>query len=215
MGEVSECHLGWVQPPARTGLGTGHAAVDRRRWRSPIDGTSRKNMSSQSSDPSARRPPVPRADPGPARSCQPDHPGTVTHAAAAHRRPVRMAPQPTYRPASRHSTQTHTAATDVHIDSDEAGVVEHYALKARDNCNFARFNKLSLDHNGSPQPERPPPSRGRRRPGLPDRTPRVSRPRSCRTDPCARGWAVFIEQLSSRLRCLREPIWRNRISAPR
>ena len=41
---------------------------------------------------------------------------------------------------------------DVEVFSDEAGVVEHYAVMARDNHNFAKFNKIGLDQTGDPSP---------------------------------------------------------------
>ncbi len=41
---------------------------------------------------------------------------------------------------------------DVQVFTDEAGVTEHYAAMARDNHNFARFNKIGLDQDGSPDP---------------------------------------------------------------
>jgi len=41
---------------------------------------------------------------------------------------------------------------DVEVFADEAGVVEHYALMARDNPNFARFNKIGFDEAGNPTP---------------------------------------------------------------
>jgi hypothetical protein len=34
----------------------------------------------------------------------------------------------------------------------DAGVVEHYAMQARDNHWSARFNKISLDQAGNPSP---------------------------------------------------------------
>jgi hypothetical protein len=42
---------------------------------------------------------------------------------------------------------------DVEAFTDEAGVVEHYALMARDNRNFAKFNKIGLDPAGNPSAE--------------------------------------------------------------
>ncbi len=36
--------------------------------------------------------------------------------------------------------------------ADEAGVTEHYAVMARDNRNFAKFNKIGLDQSGNPNP---------------------------------------------------------------
>jgi len=41
---------------------------------------------------------------------------------------------------------------DVHVVADEAGVVEHFALMARDNHQFAKFNKIGLDQRGEPRP---------------------------------------------------------------
>jgi hypothetical protein len=41
-------------------------------------------------------------------------------------------------------------AADVQVFSDEAGVVEQYAVMARDNRNFAKFNKIGLDKAGNP-----------------------------------------------------------------
>jgi hypothetical protein len=37
--------------------------------------------------------------------------------------------------------------------ADETGVVEHLAQMARDNHQFARFNKISLDQRGDPSPD--------------------------------------------------------------
>ena len=42
---------------------------------------------------------------------------------------------------------------DVRVVADETGVVEHFALMARDNHAFARFNKIGLDQRGDPRPE--------------------------------------------------------------
>ena len=39
---------------------------------------------------------------------------------------------------------------DVQVLIDEAGVVEHYAVMARDNQNFAKFNKIGFDQAGNP-----------------------------------------------------------------
>jgi hypothetical protein len=39
---------------------------------------------------------------------------------------------------------------DVTVVSDEAGVVSDYAIIARDNHQFARFNNISLDDTGQP-----------------------------------------------------------------
>jgi deazaflavin-dependent oxidoreductase (nitroreductase family) len=41
---------------------------------------------------------------------------------------------------------------DVQVFTDEAGVTEHYAVMTRDNHNFAKFNKINLDQNGTPEP---------------------------------------------------------------
>ncbi len=42
---------------------------------------------------------------------------------------------------------------DVEVLTGETGVVEHYALMARDNHQFARFNKIGLDQRGNPRPD--------------------------------------------------------------
>ena len=39
---------------------------------------------------------------------------------------------------------------DIHVFTDEAGVVELYAIMARDNRRFAAFNKIALDAAGNP-----------------------------------------------------------------
>jgi deazaflavin-dependent oxidoreductase (nitroreductase family) len=41
---------------------------------------------------------------------------------------------------------------DVTVRTDEAGVVEDYAVIARDNRNFAGFNKIGFDAQGNPDP---------------------------------------------------------------
>jgi deazaflavin-dependent oxidoreductase (nitroreductase family) len=41
---------------------------------------------------------------------------------------------------------------DVRVVADETGVVEHLGLMARDNHQFARFNKIGLDQRGDPRP---------------------------------------------------------------
>jgi deazaflavin-dependent oxidoreductase (nitroreductase family) len=41
---------------------------------------------------------------------------------------------------------------DVRVLTDEAAVVEDYAVMARDNRNFARFNKIGFDRRGNPDP---------------------------------------------------------------
>jgi hypothetical protein len=38
------------------------------------------------------------------------------------------------------------------VFADEAGVTEHYVIMARDNRNFAKFNKIGLDLAGNPNP---------------------------------------------------------------
>jgi hypothetical protein len=43
-------------------------------------------------------------------------------------------------------------AADVQVISDEAGVTAHYALMARDNRQFAKFNKIGFDASGNPDP---------------------------------------------------------------
>ena len=44
-------------------------------------------------------------------------------------------------------------AADVEVVADEAGVVAAYATMARDNHNFAKFNRIGLDAAGNPDPE--------------------------------------------------------------
>jgi hypothetical protein len=41
---------------------------------------------------------------------------------------------------------------DVVAITDETGVLDAYATMARDNRQFAKFNKISLDDNGNPDP---------------------------------------------------------------
>ena len=41
---------------------------------------------------------------------------------------------------------------DVQVLTDESSVVEHYSLMARDNRNFANFNKIGFDADGNPDP---------------------------------------------------------------
>jgi deazaflavin-dependent oxidoreductase (nitroreductase family) len=41
---------------------------------------------------------------------------------------------------------------DVEVLVDEDGVVEHYAVMARHNHNFAKFNKIGFDQAGNPSP---------------------------------------------------------------
>ena len=41
---------------------------------------------------------------------------------------------------------------DVEVLTDEAGVVENYAVIARDNHNFAKFNQIGFDQDGNPKP---------------------------------------------------------------
>ena len=42
---------------------------------------------------------------------------------------------------------------DVRVLTDETDVVEHLAVMARDNRQFAKFNRIGLDQNGNPVPE--------------------------------------------------------------
>ena len=42
---------------------------------------------------------------------------------------------------------------DVRVFTDEAGVTELYAVMARDNHGFAKFNKIGLDQDGNPDPD--------------------------------------------------------------
>ncbi|GIM93069.1 nitroreductase/quinone reductase family protein [Paractinoplanes toevensis] len=42
---------------------------------------------------------------------------------------------------------------DVVVHSDEDAVVEDYAVMARDNRNFANFNKIGFDEGGNPDPD--------------------------------------------------------------
>ena len=41
---------------------------------------------------------------------------------------------------------------DVEAITDEAGVVENFAIMSRDNRNFANFNKIGFDADGNPNP---------------------------------------------------------------
>ena len=43
-------------------------------------------------------------------------------------------------------------SADVEVFTDEASVVEQYAIIARDNSNFAKFNKIGFDQEGNPNP---------------------------------------------------------------
>lgn len=43
-------------------------------------------------------------------------------------------------------------SVDVEVFTDEQHVVEHLAIMARDNAQFAKFNKISLDKAGNPDP---------------------------------------------------------------
>jgi hypothetical protein len=43
-------------------------------------------------------------------------------------------------------------SADVQAFTDEAGVTERYAVMARDNHSFAKFNKIGLDQDGNPDP---------------------------------------------------------------
>ena len=42
---------------------------------------------------------------------------------------------------------------DVRVFTDEVGVTELYAVMARDNHGFAKFNKIGLDRDGNPDPD--------------------------------------------------------------
>lgn len=42
---------------------------------------------------------------------------------------------------------------DVQVLTDEAGVIEYYAFMARDNGQWAKFNKIALDQAGNPNPD--------------------------------------------------------------
>jgi len=44
-------------------------------------------------------------------------------------------------------------SAQVQVRTDEVGVVEHLAIMARDNHQFAKFNKIGLDQGGSPRPD--------------------------------------------------------------
>jgi hypothetical protein len=43
-------------------------------------------------------------------------------------------------------------AADVQVLTDEPGVTAHYAAMARENHTFAKFNKIAIDPDGSPNP---------------------------------------------------------------
>jgi deazaflavin-dependent oxidoreductase (nitroreductase family) len=44
-------------------------------------------------------------------------------------------------------------SADVQVLIDETDVVEHLAMMARDNHQFAKFNKIGLDQRGEPSPD--------------------------------------------------------------
>ncbi|MYR04894.1 hypothetical protein GTV32_00430 [Gordonia sp. SID5947] len=44
-------------------------------------------------------------------------------------------------------------SADVEAFTDEPSVVEHYAIICRDNHQFASFNKIGLDADGTPDPD--------------------------------------------------------------
>lgn len=44
-------------------------------------------------------------------------------------------------------------SADVRVITDEAGVVEYYRLMARDNRQWASFNKIAIDRAGNPSPD--------------------------------------------------------------
>jgi len=43
-------------------------------------------------------------------------------------------------------------ANTVQMITDEAGLTAHYAAMARDNRQFAKFNKIGIDADGNPDP---------------------------------------------------------------
>jgi deazaflavin-dependent oxidoreductase (nitroreductase family) len=43
-------------------------------------------------------------------------------------------------------------SADVEVVADAAGVAEYYAIMARDNHQFAKFNNIGLDEHGDPDP---------------------------------------------------------------
>jgi hypothetical protein len=47
----------------------------------------------------------------------------------------------------------HRRSADVQVAADETCVVEHLAVMARDDHQFARFNKIGLDQRGDPRPD--------------------------------------------------------------
>lgn len=49
--------------------------------------------------------------------------------------------------------QGRRVSADVQVLTDEADVVEAYGVMARDNRQFASFNKIALDDRGEPDPE--------------------------------------------------------------
>jgi len=44
-------------------------------------------------------------------------------------------------------------SADVQVVADKSGVIEHFASMARDNHQFARFNKIGIDAHGDPRPD--------------------------------------------------------------
>ena len=44
-------------------------------------------------------------------------------------------------------------SADVQIVTDQAAVVEHFGMMARDNHQFAKFNQIGLDSHGDPSPD--------------------------------------------------------------
>jgi deazaflavin-dependent oxidoreductase (nitroreductase family) len=44
-------------------------------------------------------------------------------------------------------------SADVQVLTDETDVVEHFAMMARDNHQFARFNRIGFDERGEPRPD--------------------------------------------------------------
>ena len=64
-----------------------------------------------------------------------------------------MGPQSAHRRAGGHPAQRAAQLADVRVYTDKAGVTELYAIMARDNHSFARFNKIGLDQDGNPDPD--------------------------------------------------------------
>ena len=78
---------------------------------------------------------------------------------------------------------------EVQVLSDEAGVVEHYAVLARGNHQWAKFNKIALDRAGNPNAEDLHLAWAAGRPSRPAHT-AVSTTPPTPAVPCRGGWAV-------------------------